>query len=435
MNRRVEGPVSAGVERHGGYAAASRSWLISQANLVDGFEVATPFARLVAERLQDERFTLVDVGCSGGIHPVWRVFGDGLRAFGFDPNVEEVSRLSKAEDLPGVSYIPGFVGLPPENPDTIRFPTRDFWTRNPWDRLSVVSTLERRAAQLAEASLKDKTEHNIWPQVVLSDPKKPVILPRFLSDHGVTDVDFIKIDIDGADFLILRSLKSVLDDANVVGVGIEVNFFGSEDPNANTFHNVDRFMKSCGFELFSLSTRHYSVAALPAPYLSRVPAQGAWGRPLQGDAIYFRDAAAKEMLSWSSLASPGKLAKLAALFSLAGLPDCAAEVLLQFRPAIGTVIDIGGGLDCLLAQCPTAKRPSHYNEYIAEFEADSDHFYAASDLDTQHSGSSEDRELRAEIVRLGSELANVKNSTSWRMTGPFRAVVTALRRAVPVFSR
>jgi hypothetical protein len=397
---------------------------------MDGLEVVTPFARLVAERLQDERFTLIDVGCSGGIHPVWRVFGDGLRAFGLDPNVEEVSRLSKAEDLPGVSYIPGFVGLPPEDPDAMRFPTRNFWTRNPWDRLSVVRTLERRATQLAEASVEDKTEHNVWSQVVLTDPMKPVILPRFLSDHGVADIDFIKIDIDGADFLILRSLKSVLDDANVVGVGIEVNFFGSEDPNANTFHNVDRFMKSCGFELFSLSTRHYSVAALPAPYLGRVPGQGVWGRPLQGDAIYFRDAAAKENVRWASSASPRKLAKLAALFSLVGLPDCAAEVLQRFRPAIGTVIDTSIGLDCLVAQCPSAVRSSKYDDYIADFEADSDRFYLESYSGGQPSAQSEIGELRSKITRLGSEIAQLKNSTSWRITAPLRAVVTALGRAL-----
>jgi hypothetical protein len=262
-----------------------------------------------------------------------------------------------------------------------------------------------------------------------------VILPRFLSDHGVTDIDFIKIDIDGADFLILRSLKSVLDDANVVGIGIEVNFFGSEDPNANTFHNVDRFMKSCGFELFSLSTRHYSMAALPAPYLGRVPAQGAWGRPLQGDAIYFRDAAADDDISWASSASPRKLAKLAALFSLVGLPDCAAEILQRFRPVIGTVIDVSVGLDCLVAQCPSTVGSSKYDDYIADFEADSDRFYLESYSVGPQLDQSEIRELRSKIARLESEIAQLKYSTSWRITAPVRAVATALGRALCWFRR
>ena len=37
-------------------------------------------------------------------------------------------------------------------------------------------------------------------------------------------------------------------------------------------------MKSAGFELFDISFRRYSVAALPAPYAYIMPAQGAWGR-------------------------------------------------------------------------------------------------------------------------------------------------------------
>ena len=396
---------------------------------MDGLEITTPFARLVSERLGDEPFTLIDVGCSGGIHPTWRGFGDALRAFAFDPSVEEITRLSEAEDLPGVSYICGFVGLPSEHPHARRLAKREFWTRNPWDRLSIVRTLELRAARLAKASLRERTEHNVWEKVILADASKPVILSEFLSNHAVHDIDFIKIDIDGADFLILQSLKSILEGSNVLGVGIEVNFFGSDDPDTNTFHNVDRFMRSCGFELFNLSTRHYSAAALPAPYLSSVPAQGVWGRPLQGDAIYFRDAAATESLRWSSSASPRKLAKLAASFSLAGLPDCAAEILQQFRPEIETVMKVGVGLDCLISQCSIAKLPFRYDEYVAAFEADCEHFYAQSPSDMRNLGSSEDRNLRAEIARLSSELAHLKDSRSWRMTALFRAMGTALRRA------
>ena len=46
-------------------------------------------------------FTLVDIGCSGGINPTWRTWGSHLRAFGFDPNLAEIERLSAAEILAG----------------------------------------------------------------------------------------------------------------------------------------------------------------------------------------------------------------------------------------------------------------------------------------------------------------------------------------------
>lgn len=53
-----------------------------------------------ADNLGDSCFTLLDVGCSAGIDPVWRLFGVRLRAFGFDTNLDEIARLTAAEILP-----------------------------------------------------------------------------------------------------------------------------------------------------------------------------------------------------------------------------------------------------------------------------------------------------------------------------------------------
>ncbi|MET0532428.1 MAG: hypothetical protein ABW003_29610, partial [Microvirga sp.] len=81
-------------------------------NLVTDDEVA----RHVAGLLRRETFTLLDIGCSGGIQPAWRVFGERLKAIGFDPNIEEVERLRAKETLPGVSYEAAFVGVPAQHP-------------------------------------------------------------------------------------------------------------------------------------------------------------------------------------------------------------------------------------------------------------------------------------------------------------------------------
>src|SRR6185312_8270234 len=65
----------------------------------------TSFLKLAAERLKNERFTLVDVGCSGGLEPAWRVFGDRLRAIGFDASASECRRLAAEETNPDVHYV------------------------------------------------------------------------------------------------------------------------------------------------------------------------------------------------------------------------------------------------------------------------------------------------------------------------------------------
>jgi hypothetical protein len=346
--------------------------------LISAFAAETPFARMVAEALSPAYFTLLDVGCSGGIDPAWRTFGERLRAFGFDPNIEEIQRLAARETLAGVRYIAQFVSsFEDDAPETLRTRSR-LWARNPWSRLSTARTLARQTASRATAGGREMTDLNLWNQLPLANLEEAVVLPAFLREERVDDVDFIKIDVDGADFVILRSLVPTLAETNVLGLAVEVNFFGSADPEIHTFHNVDRLLKGCGFELFSLGARPYSVAALPAPYQLSVPAQTKWGRILQGDALYFRDAAAPENKQWASALGEFKLAKLAALFSLAGLPDCAAEVLQEFRNILRRIISVEAGLDALVLQLPEKNRPASYTKYIAEFEADSAYFYPAT---------------------------------------------------------
>ncbi len=370
--------------------------------------------------------------------------------------------LAAEEKLPGVRYVPAFVGLPVSDPAIERFLTKNYWARNPWSRLSVTRTLELRAKELATADGEVKTRHNLWTQLRLADPAEPVILPEFIRDNGVGSVDFIKLDVDGPDFLILRSLVPLMADTHVLGVGVEVNFFGSDDPDVHTFHNVDRLMRTCGFELCTLSMRRYSAAALPAPYEFTVPAQSAWGRPLQGDAIYLRDAAAPENAEWAHMAGSHKLIKLAALYSLLGMPDCAAEILLRFGTMTGAVLDRTSALDALVWQCEP--EGLSYDQYIAEFEADSDRFYparrvqppapapanttvcaaearaaaaevkaaaaeakAAAEQKTREAAEADADAARNEAVHLDHDISRLHASTSWKLTAPLRAMVTAVR--------
>lgn len=409
---------------------------------MENLEFETPFARFVSAHLGLERFTLLDIGCSGGIHQAWRSFGDRLRAFAFDPDVREIARLRAQETLPDVHYLPAFVGIPPEDPAFPSLRRQVFWGRNPWDRLSVTRTQQLRAARATRVRPGQPTALG---QTELADPEMPVLIPAFLEERGVSDVDFIKIDIDGPDFLVLRTLGSTVQDTKVLGIGVEVNFYGSADPEIHTFHNMDRLLKGWGFELFSLTTRPYSVAALPAPYQLDIPAQTYWGRPAQGDAVYLRDAAAPENAEWAQTAGPIKLLKLAALFSLLRLPDCAAEVLTRYSSQVGKLIDLPDGLDMLAAQSglPDGKVRS-FAEHIKAFEADAACFYPASInaaeqavslTSAEHHSDIESAEilrknLRAaqeRIIALQEEVASLRASTCWQLTYPLRVAANRLR--------
>src|SRR5687767_863014 len=109
----------------------------------------TAFAAFVAERLGGERFSLLDVGCSGGIDPRWRAFGPRLRAIAIDASRAECARLGAQEKNADVEYIPAFVvGKAGDTVDLARGQASPLILKVR-ERLSVMRSLEIRERKLA----------------------------------------------------------------------------------------------------------------------------------------------------------------------------------------------------------------------------------------------------------------------------------------------
>jgi Methyltransferase FkbM domain len=334
---------------------------------MEGTAAHAPVLAYIAEVAADAEFMLLDIGCSGGIDTVWRRFGRRLRAIGIDPNLAEVERLRRAETHPGIQYVAAFAGIPADHPFARRKAGRSDWGRNPWDRLSAAHSL--RAMKERRLTRAEQTAANLWPDMELADSSQPLVVPEFLLKRGIENVDFLKIDIDGKDLDVLHSFDSALGRFGVLGVGLEVNFHGSEADTDHTLHNTDRWMKAQGFELFNLTVRRYSLAALPGRYLLNVPAQTEFGRPLQGDALYMRDLGNPEYRDLAEGLAPAKLVNLVGLFAAFDLPDCAAEIALLYRKGLGEVCDVDRILDLLAAQAQgDVEYPLTYRQYIERFE-------------------------------------------------------------------
>lgn len=346
--------------------------------------MSTSLAALVAAGLKREHFTLVDIGCSGGIDPAWRVFGGRLRAIGFDASIDECERLASIEVSPGVQYAAGFVGLPADHPFSVKMKDKPPFNRVAFYRFSAARVLALEAKRIEKSSLAEQLRFNAWDKARLADRDQPVVVPDVLQKMGWSDVDFLKIDIDGLDYQVLHSFDTRLEDYGLLAAKLEVCLFGNADETENTFHNTDRFMRSRGFELFDLDIRRYSMAALPARFAITAPAQTVTGRPFQADALYARDLAGKDWAGMAANMSGEKLAKLAAIFSVWGQPDSAAEILVDFRDRLQALFDVDAGLDLLAAQGQgEMKSPLSYREYVATFEANHERFYPAADAASQ----------------------------------------------------
>jgi hypothetical protein len=334
------------------------------------------FPAFIGQKLRTEKFRLLDVGCSGGIDATWRAFEPNLQALGIDASVAECRRLAELEHDQNVSYVAAFVSSSTSKPIDLSAGPAAPLIMQMRDRLSFMRTREIREARLKAASTVEKLRHNAWELTGLADPAKPIVLSELLAERGWTDLDYFKIDIDGRDFEVLRSLEGRFAALHVVAVQLEVNFVGTDDPQDHTFHNTDRFLRREGFDLLRLDVRNFSTRALPARYVWPTPAETVSGRPFQGEAYYARDLLAPHRAARGASLGTEKLAKLAAVLSAWDVPDAAAELLLQRRQDCASLFDVDAGLDMLAAQAQQRrKQPLPYREYMRRFEADPPSFY------------------------------------------------------------
>jgi len=338
--------------------------------------MALPFPALVARGLATERFRLLDIGCSGGLDPVWRSFEPRLQAIGIDASVTECNRLAGLERNPDVAYVPGFVAPSADRRIDLSAGPAAPLIMEMRDRMSFMRTREIREARLRQASTVELLRNNAWEMTGLADPARPLVAPAVLAERGWTDLDYLKLDVDGADFDILRSFAGRFDPLRVIAVQLEVNFVGTDGADEHTFHNTDRFMRAQGFDLFRLDVRNFSSRALPARYIWPTPAETVSGRPFQGEAYYTRDLLASHRAAAAGPLGPEKLAKIAAVLSAWDVPDAAAELLLARRETLAPLFDVDAGLDLLAAQTQAQRRrPLGYRDYMATFEADQPGFY------------------------------------------------------------
>lgn len=338
--------------------------------------IVTSFAQLVAQGLKAERFAMVDIGCSGGLEPRWRAFGDRLRAIGIDASASECERLASVETNPDVSYIAAFVSPRADKPvDLSAGPAAPLIMRMR-DRMSFMRTREIREARLKTASSHEQFRHNAWEMTDLADPSKPIALPELLAARGWSDLDYLKIDTDGIDWQILQPLDGQLGPLKLLAVQMEVNFVGEGNDDEHSFHNTDRFMRRQGFDLFRLDVRNYSSRALPSRYIWPTPAETHSGRPFQGEAYYAIDLLGPTGAERLTALSHEKIAKLAAILSAWEVPDAAAELLLALKDRTSKAIDVERGLDLLAAQAQDGSpRPLGYRAYMERFESDPADFY------------------------------------------------------------
>jgi len=161
----------------------------------------------------------------------------------------------------------------------------------------------------------------------------------------------------------------MLRDGGVLGLAVEAQFHGLVNRDANLLSNVDLYLRDLGFGLFDLEVYRYSRSALPAAFALDLPAQTVTGQVSWGEALYFRDLGDPRYESmWEFRPSAVDVFKLMCLFEIFGLPDCAAELILEHEQLLGGERTRTELLDILAAQ--QAGAGTTYAELQHRFDAE-----------------------------------------------------------------
>ncbi|MEQ9486649.1 FkbM family methyltransferase [Coleofasciculus sp. F4-SAH-05] len=151
-------------------------------------------------------------------------------------------------------------------------------------------------------------------------------LDSFCQKEGINEIDFLQIDVQGAELQVLEGASWILE-RSILAVQVEVEF-SSLYLNQPLFADVDTFLRQQDFTLFDLS-KAYRLRARSPIQSSVHPGQLLWA-----DAYYFRDLMREDIST--PLKTPEQILKLACIADIMNFPDYALELLEYLTLQYGT---------------------------------------------------------------------------------------------------
>ncbi len=272
------------------------------------------------EVYQQHPLVLVDVGARGGLKRNWHAARQHLRVLGFEPDKREYDRLT---------------GTATTDPATTWF---DVALSNQSGPIRLHIARDRGLTSIFEP---DRPFLDTFPQADRFDTVdvQQVNADRLdaLAEHrGVNDVDFLKVDTQGSELMVLEGAAQALD-RWAIGVEVEVEFtpIYRQQP---VFADVDRWLRTRGFLLFDLRPCYWKRAAGSS-------VGGPRGQIIWADALYLKSVPSLRA-TLDRLDPPTRKAKLLKAVSIAvlyGYFDYAIEILTLLgdglTPEERTVVD------------------------------------------------------------------------------------------------
>lgn len=275
--------------------------------------------------------TYFDIGSRGGLQDDLSPIAFAVDAVGFEPDPAEYARLQDAPSSPWKSFT-----LLPTGVSGETGPRQLYIPEDPQS----ASLLEH------DNAIGEKFDKPQFFRLRRTETVDTLSLSDALRQSGLDRIDFLKIDIEGAELEVFRSSEALM--ANVLAVKTEVSFipFRKDQPLAG---EVGEFLRQNGFELMDIITpahwrRH---GYLIHPYYSAESPPYSRAQIVQADYLLFRD---PETLTDDTAA----LLRLSLIALWLGFFDHASMILE--RPDVSANLDRDFGLSPGALVVPASKR-------------------------------------------------------------------------------
>lgn len=294
---------------------------------------------LLTER--DQQYVVIDIGARGGVDPLWSHFIPVADFVAFEPDAKECERLGGLHPPGGavrISYVPLAIGAATGTQRfyATKFPYssgfhrgNDAWlSRFPFTTLDVVDEID-----VATVSLDDFAQGSAWKHM-----------------------DFLKIDVEGAEYDVLAGASTMLRSHKVLGIKTEF-WWDPVIKSQRAFADIDTLLRANGFRFFDLVLHTYPRSTLPMGRIDGTITAGGlhleppkpYGQAFTGDALYFRDPVGdlregRPSIAWEA----DTLLRLCGILDVYDYGDCAIEILEAFRDSHLSGIDVDPLMDALV---------------------------------------------------------------------------------------
>ena len=210
--------------------------------------------------LELDKFTLLDIGASGGIEKKWAKFEEFINIVGYEPDKNEFDNLIRNNKTPKNIFINAALG------------------RNKTESKLYITKKQQLSSLLKpDPSIVNKYLNSERFDITNEVDVHLITVDQSLQDAKIKTIDFFKIDTQGSELDILKGSNKTLE--HVVGIEIEVEF----NPiyvGQPIYSEVDTYIRNLGFELMDFEPAYYLRKENNRNYSSS-------GQIMFANAIYF----------------------------------------------------------------------------------------------------------------------------------------------------